>query len=793
MNQMARTCSRLSTLPGVQELRCQAPWGIVLWASSDSTILSDLRECLGSCVGDTASFLFFRPHSSCAPGPFADTITRETFPLPELAKSPEDWQYHEFNPNFKHEMRPYDEHTATFELVVLADESTRGAAPVYHNLPGESPFFTKDLFTKHPTKQNLYRFYGRRDDILVLSNGEKVSPIPLEQHVQGSPDLKGVLLIGNGKTQTALVVEPREFLDSITSAKLIEDLSSLIEEANTYIPGPGRVTRGMVICASPDKSFVRTAKGTIVRKLTEDLFEEEISKLYSNLDSNAITVGLKGKSKTVYEPAAVIEFLRQILAASFPPAATFGVEEEFFAHGLDSIQTLRIVANLKRNLGGLTSQSAAWISPRIIFRHPTLKELSELLAAFLNDGAVPAGDSDTTRAATVDDAVARHVKNLHSNRVSQPAAASSLNTNAAVAIVGSTGYVGSHLVATLLKSSAVSRIYCLNRSDDACTRQKETLCKQHLVPEETLAKLTYFKITLGSPRLGLTVEQYQTISDDAQVIVYNSWRLDFGLAIRSFEPFLHATRALVELSAASRHSMRVVLVSSVSSVGSLAALGAVVPEALVDDPLAAMDTGYAQSKLAAERILAAAQRECGVPVSVVRVGQVGGPSSGGGGGAWPDQPWISAIIKTSKAMGCFPGGLAPIDWVPVDTVAGVLASVALQPEKKLDAPQFFNVVSESRPWSMLLDVLRGPGSSAGSFDVVSLPEWVDKLRALTSPGAAPDVARLPALRLVDFYEMIGEGSDSSAYATAHTRTACGTELAPVGRDLLASWLRSWNL
>lgn len=101
----------------------------------------------------------------------------ETFPLPELVKSPEDWQYHEFNPNMKHEMQPYDADTGTFELVIFADET----APIYHNMPGENPYYTKDLFTQHPTKPNLYKYYGRRDDILVLANGEKVNPIPLEQ------------------------------------------------------------------------------------------------------------------------------------------------------------------------------------------------------------------------------------------------------------------------------------------------------------------------------------------------------------------------------------------------------------------------------------------------------------------------------------------------------------------------------------------------------------------------------------------------------------------------------------
>lgn len=81
----------------------------------------------------------------------------ETFPLPELQKSPDDWLYHEFNPFLEHEMQLYDESTGTFELVIIADDKTQDQAPVYHNLPGVNPFYTRDLFTKHPTKPNLYK------------------------------------------------------------------------------------------------------------------------------------------------------------------------------------------------------------------------------------------------------------------------------------------------------------------------------------------------------------------------------------------------------------------------------------------------------------------------------------------------------------------------------------------------------------------------------------------------------------------------------------------------------------
>jgi long-subunit acyl-CoA synthetase (AMP-forming) len=192
-------------------------------------------------------------------------------------------------------MRLYDTDTGTYELIIFADESNQDSAPVFHNLPGESPFYTKDLFTQHPGKPGLYKYYGRKDDILVLANGEKVNPIPLEQAVQADPALKGVLLTGNGRAQTALIIEPNDDHDEGGRAKLLQKLWPRIEEANSHIPGPGRIARNMVICATPDKPFTRTGKGTVIRKLTQDNYQQEIDRLY-NTSSQAerlVTIDLK--------------------------------------------------------------------------------------------------------------------------------------------------------------------------------------------------------------------------------------------------------------------------------------------------------------------------------------------------------------------------------------------------------------------------------------------------------------------------------------------------------------------
>lgn len=686
-------------------------------------------------------------------------------------------------------MQPYDASTGTFELVIFADDSNQDASPVFHNLPGENSFHTKDLFTQHPTKPDLFKYYGRKDDILVLSNGEKVNPIPLEQHVQADASLKGVLLTGNGRTQTVLLVEPKDTLDEPGRARLIDKLWPRIEQANGRVAGPGRVSRGMVICATPKKPFARTGKGTIVRKLTQDDYQEDIDRLYkgSGREQRLITIGLKAKQKTVYEDADVMAFLRQVLAVSFPPASTIAEEEDFFAHGLDSIQTMEITATLKHNLRSLTSNSLAWIIPRIIYQNSTLARLSKVLALFLNDGIASEAESQEKRARTLDDTVARYTKDLPTESAPQPVAGSQKESLRNIAIIGSTGYIGSHLVATLLKNSDINQIYCLNRGSAEPAREK-TLSKLDGKTAAPLERLTFLQVEIGAPQLDLAEEQYQEILNEVDVVLYNAWRLDFGLALHSFDPFLRATRDLIDLSLSSSKRPRIVFVSSTSSVAGLVGAGMAVPEAPVDDPLAAMNTGYGQSKLAAERILTAASRRCKVRISIVRVGQVGGLSDGDG--VWADQPWISALIRSSKRLGSFPSPVMPIDWVPVDTVSAILERIVLKQEKDMQIAHFYNVVSEAQPWTLLLDALPESTRQAVSR-VVPLGDWVNDLHKLANDGGT-DVSALPALRLVDFYATLGDGIESAVYETVHTEAIASQRLWPLKLEILSAWLKSWD-
>lgn len=72
----------------------------------------------------------------------------------------------------------------------------------------------------------------------------------------------------------------------------------------------------------------------------------------------------------------------------------------------------------------------------------------------------------------MEDAVTRYVKDLRGapyHITSEPSEAT-LGKGVTAAIVGSTGYVGSNLVASLLQNIAVSHIYCLGRDSNSAAR-----------------------------------------------------------------------------------------------------------------------------------------------------------------------------------------------------------------------------------------------------------------------------------------------------------------------------------
>ncbi|MCJ1251187.1 hypothetical protein MMC30_008418 [Trapelia coarctata] len=180
----------------------------------------------------------------------------ETGPAQTLVPIREDWASLEWHPLYGADMQLWGD--GVYEMVLHRDPRLEEIRSISCNFPDVEEWHTRDLFKPHPTKPNLWQFYGQTDDIIVLSNGEKFNPATSENIITGHPLVSGALIVGQGRFQAALLIEPKA---GAQIASFIEDLWSTVEEANLQAPGHGRIIRSMIAVASPDKSFERAGKG----------------------------------------------------------------------------------------------------------------------------------------------------------------------------------------------------------------------------------------------------------------------------------------------------------------------------------------------------------------------------------------------------------------------------------------------------------------------------------------------------------------------------------------------------
>ena len=64
-------------------------------------------------------------------------------------------------------------------MTSLQDSSTFTPNVFNSIIDGRPAYSTSDLLQQHPTKHYLFRVFGRADDQLMLSTGEKTNPAPL--------------------------------------------------------------------------------------------------------------------------------------------------------------------------------------------------------------------------------------------------------------------------------------------------------------------------------------------------------------------------------------------------------------------------------------------------------------------------------------------------------------------------------------------------------------------------------------------------------------------------------------
>ena len=713
----------------------------------------------------------------------------ETSAISTLVPKREDWASLEWHPSLRVDMQPCEDDA--YEMVLHNGPQRQGVCSLFCNFPDIEEWHTKDLFRPHPTKPNLWRFHGRTDDIIVLSNGSKFNPTPSEAMIAGHKLLSGAVIVGLGRFQPALLVELRDGVD-LSSEAVIEDIWPTVQQANAQAPGYGRVIRSMIAVATA-KRFERAGKGTVIRKLTAEKFRLEIEALYS--EDSALTLG-QSHGPVLTENSnlgAVQGYVRACIGLSFP-VPDLMEDQDLYVLGLDSLKTVEIARILK---AGIKSSDTSWLPTQAVYANPTVGKLSRFIHKSLSPRHL-SGDiynsleeERVNRMATL---VHKYTENLPQvlPRTTQPVDVSKLN----VVLTGSTGSLGTQLLRSLVDDPMINKIHCLNRSDNGREKQEESFTKLGL--DHDLSGVEFIKANYGDIHLGLPDVQFNELTTAVDIIIHNAWKVDFNHSLESFQPVhIRGVGNLIDWSINSSRHPHIIFLSSTSSVGSWTRLhpDEPVPEIHISDHNMAQKMGYAESKHVAECIFNVASEKSQVPVSILRVGQIAGPVSAPG--VWSRDEWFPSLIKTSQSLGRLPDYVPHADWIPVDYLAATVLDIVRFAAKTEKTTCTYNIVNTySTAWTTLLDTVRkrlGPRT-----EVVELSEWIQLLEKIDRNDTKELIVK-PAAKILDFYRDFEEqrrtvGGVAAKYSTTNAIAVSETmaRLEPVNDGWMETWLTQWG-
>ncbi|KAI9056494.1 acetyl-CoA synthetase-like protein [Trametes sanguinea] len=687
-----------------------------------------------------------------------------------------DWPY--WTPVSTKEVKFVPREDNKFEVVVLANPEVPLSA-INTQLDGRDAYATSDLVEPHPTKPNYWRIFGRADEQIILSNGEKTNPLPLEKIINQDPHVKCSMMFGSGKFQNGVLVEPvEEYVIDPSDPKQVEEFRNTIwptiERANEYAPQHSRIFKEMILITSPSKPFQLNVKGLPRRKLILADYHDEIEALYKQVENSAQS---DIQPPTSWDEKNTLSFVRAVVDETL--RRSIGDDADIFRNGGDSLQATWIRNTILRAMRETDAAAAKRLPMNLVFQAPTIAALARIVHAIMNNA-----DADGAQTHTPQD-LWKYVEKYSANFPERPA---NLDDRPAsgkdvVLITGTTGGFGCDALEHLLCDGTVERVYAFNRKGSkALERQRAQFRARGL--DESLLDSPKFKMVeavLHESDFGLDPSLLDEVRRSVTHIMHNAWRVDFNLSIQSFEMDIQGARNLVDLAISSpyRKAPTVVFVSSIG-----------VFMKPLDDPSSPFGAGYGEGKWVTEHVLENVTKQRGVHTVVMRLGQVCGDRVG----HWNEKEWFPALVKSAQFQRCLPDIEGNVAWVPGYESAKAFTEMRHSPE-----PFVHLVHPKPAPWRTIIE----PIARELGVPLVSYEEWLSALRKSISGSGNNDEVELmkanPALRLADFFKELKMSPEREPMGMVYLSTEKSTRVSEALANLPAldaerakAWLAAWK-
>lgn len=192
-----------------------------------------------------------------------------------------------------------------------------------------------DLFRQEPPGSGSFTMLGRRDDMLVLTNGENVAAGDIQLHMsEGNPLIKNVLIVSHAKPCVCLLVELK---DHASDGDALLRIWEGVQKMNSESPRYSRVLRSMIHVLPKGKSLPLTPKGNVKRNDAVKEFAEVINELYLSLE------GDNDLNRMSIENSLPARILDAVAIASGLPGSTIDPSATFYELGIDSFGALQLL------------------------------------------------------------------------------------------------------------------------------------------------------------------------------------------------------------------------------------------------------------------------------------------------------------------------------------------------------------------------------------------------------------------------------------------------------------------
>ncbi|SJX62854.1 related to LYS2-L-aminoadipate-semialdehyde dehydrogenase, large subunit [Sporisorium reilianum f. sp. reilianum] len=630
-----------------------------------------------------------------------------------------------------------------FELVVTKEWPTKLVAN-----RDDGSYATSDLYAKHPSLPNTWRYDSRSDDTIVLVSGKKATAPVAEQKLKASPLVTEAIAFGaNRAILGALVFVSPEAVpqgaafDDTLKVKLLTQLQPVLAQINAASPPHAQLATEMLHLLPPSESanIPRASKGTLQRGRAYQHYAGLIDSIYVDFEEgrslrlhSTTSNGAAAAAKETLSGQKLIEWLQgkvqEINGRKLSP------DEDLFVAGVDSIQSARIRAAVHQNI----ELRGKLLERNVVYEYPTLRILAEHVEEVRGGGGGEGSGADERQQRELK--LMRDLVEKYSQARSESAIdESALKTEkeggkgTLYVLTGVTGGLGAQILDQVVaQCQQQDGVVCLVRADSvdhARQRVLDSLSSRHLdathaVVNSPNSAVRALPVDLSRSDCGIPATHLSPLTGYSRVVtIHSAWSVNFVASLSSFEPeniaglshLISLHRRLVATTRA------YTFCSSVASI--LGQRAKALDETLSTAPEDAVAMGYARSKWVVEQIVARRFASSQDGYRIVRIGQLCSDTLHG---VWNESEAWPILTALSCQLGIFPDLHERLDWISTDVAAKSVLDISLSSTNA----RMYNVAqpttaSPAAPeWKDLFEWLQ---ASNLALSLVDPQEWLDRL------------------------------------------------------------------